>query len=65
LFDWIQNTVFWRKKNKEENRYYLLPGMARSNRRRHRQVVWWSIVFGIIFSALFGAFLYFINRPGV
>jgi hypothetical protein len=43
-------------------RYYLLPGMGRSNRRHRRRVFRWSIIFGIVFSALFGCLLYFLNR---
>ncbi|MBI2948717.1 MAG: hypothetical protein HYY23_13840 [Verrucomicrobia bacterium] len=58
-------TVFRSRRNKEEHRYYLLPGMGRSNRRRHAQFVRWAIAVGLIVSALFGLFLYFLNRPGI
>lgn len=54
--------MFWRKRNPEEHRYYLLPGMGRSNRRRHQQILRWSIIAGLVFSALFGALLYLIQR---
>lgn len=57
--------VFWTRKNKEEHRYYLLPGMGRSNRRRHAQFVRWAIVFGLVISALLGFLLYLLNRPGM
>jgi hypothetical protein len=46
-------------KPKQEHRYYLLPGMGRSNRRHRLMVLRWSIVAGIIFSAIFGVVLYF------
>jgi hypothetical protein len=57
--------VFRSKRNKEEHRYYLLPGMGRSNRRRHAQFVRWAIAVGLVVSALFGLFLYFLNRPSI
>jgi uncharacterized membrane protein YozB (DUF420 family) len=57
--------VFGTKRNKEEHRYYLLPGMGRSNRRRHAQFVRWAIAVGIIISALLGVLLYYLNRVGV
>lgn len=41
--------------------YYLLPGMGKANRRRRRKVLKWAIIFGVIFSVLFGLLLYFIN----
>ena len=57
--------VFRSRRNKEEHRYYLLPGMGRSNRRRHAQFIRWAIAVGIIVSALFGLLLYYLNRPGL
>ena len=45
--------MFWTRKSKAEHRYYLLPGMGRSNRRRHKQFLRWSIVVGLIASAAF------------
>lgn len=53
------------KPKKQRGLYYLLPGMARSNRQRHRQVLRWTIIFGIIFSALFGSLIYFLNTRGL
>lgn len=54
--------MFGIKKNKEENRYYLLPGMGRSNRRFHRLAVNAAIVVGILCSLLFGFLLYMLNK---
>jgi uncharacterized membrane protein YozB (DUF420 family) len=54
--------MFWTRRNKEEHRYYLLPGMARSNRRRHREFVRWAIGVGILVSAALGYLLYFISQ---
>jgi hypothetical protein len=57
--------MFGRKRHKhsEEHRYYLLPSMGRSNRKRHRNIFWWSVVVGGIISVLFGGLLYCLNNP--
>ncbi len=54
--------MFWTRKNKEEHRYYLLPGMGRSNRRRHQQFVRWAIVVGTLASAGFAYLLYLLSQ---
>lgn len=54
--------MFGRKKNKEEMRYYLLPGMGRSNRRRHQQIFRWALVVGVLISAAFGVLIYYMNK---
>jgi len=54
--------MFWSRRNKEEHRYYLLPGMGRSNRRKHRQMLVAGIIVGILVSAIFGFLLYFVSR---
>ena len=46
----------------EEHRYYLLPGMGRSNRRYRNKIQLWSIIAGIIGSALIGLALWLFNR---
>ena len=48
--------------NGEEHRYYLLPGMGRSNRRRHQLIFLWSIIGGIAGSVLIGLGIWLINR---
>jgi hypothetical protein len=50
--------MFGSRKNKEEHRYYLLPGMGRSNRQHRQKVFKVALIFGIIFSIVFGAILY-------
>jgi len=55
--------MFWTRKQKEEHRYYLLPGMGRSNRRRHQQFVRWAIVVGLLASAGFAYLLYLLSQP--
>ncbi len=54
--------MFWMRKNKEDHRYYLLPGMGRSNRRRHQQFVRWAVVVGILVSVLFAYLLYLLSQ---
>ena len=54
--------MFWTRKSKEEHRYYLLPGMGRSNRRRHQQFLRWSIAVGLIASAAFAYLLYLLSQ---
>jgi len=53
--------MFGKPKNKEEHRYYLLPGMGRSNRHHREKVFKVALVFGVIFSLVFGAILYVLN----
>jgi len=54
--------MFRSNRNKEAHRYYLLPGMGRSNRRRHREFLAWSVVVGLIVSAAFGCLLYLLSQ---
>ena len=53
---------FGRKRNKDENRYYLLPGMGRANKRKRAVLFRWALVVGVVVSALVGLFIYFSNR---
>ena len=46
----------------EEHRYYLLPGMGRSNRRRHKLIFLWSIAAGLAGSTLIGLAIWLLNR---
>jgi hypothetical protein len=55
--------VFWKKRNHEQNRYYLLPGMGRSNRRRHRQYFRSALLVGIVVSLILGSLLYYFSQP--
>ena len=54
--------MFWSRRNKEEHRYYLLPGMGRSNRRRHQELLIWAVVVGLLVSGGFGCLLYLLSR---
>lgn len=54
--------MFWKKRNPEEHRYYLLPGQGRSNRRKRRQQLIAALITGALFSAGIGVALWFMNR---
>jgi hypothetical protein len=50
-------------REKEKERYYLLPGMGgRAYRRKQRVMVKAALVVGLIVSALFALIAYFIYR---
>ena len=51
-------------RDKEKERYYLFPGQGgRSARRKHRRILLWSILFGLLVSAAFAGILYYISKP--
>jgi hypothetical protein len=54
--------MFGSKRNREDRRYYLLPGMGRSNKRHRRRVHLAAIAFGAVVAALFGVLLYVLDR---
>ncbi len=49
-------------RRKKHGLYYLLPGMTRANRVKRKVVFRWSIVVGILASALLGGLLWWMNR---
>ncbi|HVM50234.1 MAG TPA: hypothetical protein VMU04_19555 [Candidatus Acidoferrum sp.] len=55
--------MFGFAKNKQHERFYLLPGMGgRALRRKRRMFFWWSIAAGVVASAALAAALYWIAR---
>ena len=51
-------------REKEPERYYLLPGQGGSAaRRKQRVILLWSVVFGVIASAAFAGVLYLLTNP--
>jgi hypothetical protein len=57
--------MFSSKPAKEPERYYLFPGMGGRAARRKQLYFWkWSIIAGLVVSALLAAVLYFLNRFG-
>lgn len=52
-------------RNKERERYYLLPGMGgRSLRRKRKMMLTWAIIVGLLTSGLLAALIYLMNRVG-
>ncbi len=52
------------KRNKENERFYLLPGQGgAAYRRKQRFILKWSIIVGLGLSAVLGALMYWLNRP--
>ena len=49
------------RKEKKHGLYYLLPGMTRANRAKRKRFFWWSILVGILVSALVGALIWLVN----
>jgi hypothetical protein len=55
--------MLWFTRNKEPQRFYLLPGMGgRALRRKQRLFLRWSIAIGLVVSAIMACLLYFISR---
>jgi hypothetical protein len=53
----------WFVRDKERDRFYLLPGMGgRALRRKRKLILQWSIVAGLFASALVAWILYLISR---
>lgn len=53
--------MFW-KRDKEKERFYLLPGMGGKALRRKRKVfLIWSVVAGLFVSLTLALTLYFVN----
>jgi hypothetical protein len=55
---------FRQKKSKEPQRYYLLPGQGGEGyRRKRRQMIFWSVIMGLVFSGLLTFLFFYLNRP--
>ncbi|MGV3772678.1 MAG: hypothetical protein ACO1QB_07235 [Verrucomicrobiales bacterium] len=55
--------MFFKPKNKEENRYYLLPGMGKANRQKRALYMWCSIAVGLVISAIVALVIYAVQSP--
>ena len=56
--------MFGFKRNKETERFYLLPGQGgEAYRRKQKLILAWAIIVGLLLSAILGALMYFLNRP--
>ncbi|MFO1488191.1 MAG: hypothetical protein U1F65_06925 [Verrucomicrobiota bacterium] len=53
---------FSSSRNKETERFYLLPGMGGSAaRRKHRRMLCWAIAAGILVSAALAGLMFLLN----
>ncbi len=52
------------KRNKENERFYLLPGQGGQAYRR-KQIFFfkWSVVAGLLVAAILGVLMYWLNHP--
>jgi len=56
--------MFGFKRNKETERFYLLPGQGGAAfRRKQRYLLIWSIIVGLALAAVLAALMYFLNKP--
>ena len=55
--------MLWFERDKERERFYLLPGMGgRARRAKEMRFLRWSIAAGLVVSAIVAGILYFISR---
>ena len=55
--------MLWFERDKEKDRFYLLPGMGgRARRQKELRFLRWSIVVGLLVSAIMACILYLISR---
>ncbi len=53
----------WFERNKEPERFYLLPGMGgRARRQKELRYLRWSIAVALLVSGVMAVILYFISR---
>jgi hypothetical protein len=56
--------MFGFKRNKEAERFYLLPGQGgQAWRRKQKFLLKWAVVVGLLVAAVLGALLYLLNKP--
>ena len=52
------------RRDKENKRYYLLPGQGGSaHRRKQYFILKWSVITALVVSAILAALMYWLNRP--
>ena len=60
----LEMSLFNFKRNKEAERFYLLPGQGgAAYRRKQRFILTWAIIVGLAVAAGLGALMYFMNQP--
>jgi hypothetical protein len=57
--------MFGSERNKEPERYYLLAGMGgRAARRKHKWMMGWAIITGLVVSVIVGLLMYYVHWVG-
>jgi len=57
-------SLFHFKRDKEAQRFYLLPGQGgAAYRRKQRFILTWAIIVGLAVAAGLGILMYFMNQP--
>jgi hypothetical protein len=55
--------LFHPKRDKETQRFYLLPGQGgAAYRRKQKFILKWSVIAGLVVSAALAAIMYLLNR---
>jgi hypothetical protein len=55
--------MLWFERDKERQRFYLLPGMGgRALRRKHRRFLFGALAIGLVVSGILAFILYVISR---
>jgi hypothetical protein len=53
----------WFERDKEKERFYLLPGMGgKAKRRKEMRFLLWSIAAGLVISAIMAGVMYYLSR---
>ncbi len=56
--------MFGSKRNKETERFYLLPGQGgAAYRRKQRFLLLWAIIVGMAVAVVLAVLMYFFNQP--
>jgi Na+-driven multidrug efflux pump len=56
--------VFFRKKDRPRERFYLLPGQGGKNFHRKQQYIMrWTVVLALLFGALLTAVMWWLAKP--
>jgi hypothetical protein len=52
----------WFRKDKDKDRYYLLPGMGGRNlRRKQKVIIRWTLAAGLVTAGVLAGLLYLLN----
>jgi hypothetical protein len=56
--------VFFQKKSKPRERFYLLPGQGGKNfHRKQRSIMRWTVALALLFGAALAAVLWWLAKP--